>query len=279
MLVVLEIDQSQATHCWQVLGTLLRGIVQKCPEGGDIGGVAGLTLEKLDKVVPHAILLVMQDKAGLCEVIQLLCFLMHFGRQGHADQFVAISDVSKLSNKEVHIHDLNLAKLVHVGCHFVRHRGFHRGYLAVAFQDCKLLLHKLCRFFALTTHLGHRLHLLRKLLHGFLVQMGAGQGLADRCFKLSVRNLLCSLSTRHLHSLHDGFVVIPLGAELFEAYLGPDQSHHDFCSAHLVESLQLPVIRLGIHHSLSQTVIDGGNNLGSLLFGCRRCVGLDQAWV
>ena len=41
----------------QSLGTLLRGIVQKCPEGGDIGGVAGLTLEKLDKVVPHAILL------------------------------------------------------------------------------------------------------------------------------------------------------------------------------------------------------------------------------
>ena len=31
--------------------------------------------------------------------------------------------------------------------------------------------------------------------------------------------LLCSLPPRHLHSLHDGFVVIPLGAELFEAYL------------------------------------------------------------
>ena len=36
---------------------------------------------------------------------------------------------------------------------------------------------------------------------------------------LDCRLLLRSLPTRHLHGLHDGFVVIPLGAELFEAYL------------------------------------------------------------
>mmetsp|Transcript_6673 Transcript_6673/g.15460 ORF Transcript_6673/g.15460 Transcript_6673/m.15460 type:complete len:211 (+) Transcript_6673:359-991(+) len=145
------------------------------------------------------------------------------------------------------------------------HSGFHGRHVGIAFEELQLILCQRLPFLATATHGGHLLHLLCKLLHSRLAEVGARQGLADRLLELFVRDLLGRLPACHLRGLNGRSVIRPLLAKLLQADLRPHQAHDDFGPPHLVQTLELPLVHAGVHHSPAEALIHAGNDLLCLL--------------
>ena len=96
VLVVPQIQKPEPCHCGNMLCRVPAGIAQGTLEAFDVVGLltVPMTVEEVHKLVSNSVLLVVKDQGSLGIVVQLpTCFLC-FRYQGHADQLVAVRDVT-----------------------------------------------------------------------------------------------------------------------------------------------------------------------------------------